>query len=456
MRREGLGRARMFSLDPEIVASAFGNARLATWEWNPTSDQLRWTSGQAEIYSRPCQEINCSAAWESVIHPEDAERVRKAAEFALETRTGFREQFRVHGKEGKTLWILGHARVVEDADGAVCMVGMNMDVTDWVEALASAELRFTATFEQAAVGIAHVGTDGRWLHVNRRCCEILGYSREELKGLTFADVTHPDDLDADWAQVRALLARERSTYSMEKRYFTKLRGLVWVNLTVSLVLTPGGAPDYFISVIEDITARKHLETERDELIQALERRVEERTADLAKLSMTDALTGIANRRRMDEQLRMEWDRAARSRNPISVVLIDVDHFKGLNDGLGHAAADRALTSIAAELSAAARRPGDLAARYGGDEFILILPETNHEGALTVAKEVQKAIDRLSLPHPGSPIHNKITVSQGVATVWPTKKASENCLLLAADRALYVAKETGRNRISSAGLVHVAV
>jgi diguanylate cyclase (GGDEF)-like protein/PAS domain S-box-containing protein len=439
----------MFSLDPEIVASALGNARLATWEWIASSDTLRWTSGQAEIYSRPSREINCTAAWQALIHPDDAERVQKAVEVALANRSGFREQFRVRGEQGKVLWIFGHARVLEDADGTLRMVGMNMDVTDWVDALASAESRFTATFEQAAVGIAHVGTDGRWLNVNQRCCEILGYSLDELKGLTFADITHPEDVDADWKQVRSLLAKEQTTYSMEKRYFRKDRRLVWVNLTVSLVLTPSGLPDYFISVIEDITARKELEAERDELIQVLEQRVEERTAALAKLTMTDPLTGIANRRRLDEQLRSEWDRAVRNRSSISVVLIDVDHFKGLNDGLGHAEADRILVLVATELTAAARRPGDLAVRFGGDEFLLVLPDTNHEGALTVAKGVEKAIDRLSLTHPGSMISSKVTISQGVATARPTRRGSEKSLILAADRALYVAKESGRNRICSA-------
>jgi diguanylate cyclase (GGDEF)-like protein len=132
------------------------------------------------------------------------------------------------------------------------------------------------------------------------------------------------------------------------------------------------------------------------------------------------------------------------------VLIDIDHFKGLNDGLGHGAADRVLMLIAAELSRSVRRPGDLAARYGGDEFILVLSGTGPDGAMTVASQVQESINRLSLAHPGSPIDSKVTVSQGVATSWPLKKGSSNSLMLAVDRALYNAKQTGRNRIAVAG------
>ena len=125
--------------------------------------------------------------------------------------------------------------------------------------LHESEARFRETFEQAAVGIAHVAPDGRWLRVNRKLCDIVGYSREELLGLGFQDITHPDDLDADLAQVRQVLAGEIATYSMEKRYLKKDSGQVWINLTVALVRDGSGAPDYFISVIEDIEARKQAE-----------------------------------------------------------------------------------------------------------------------------------------------------------------------------------------------------
>ncbi|MCA1731036.1 MAG: PAS domain S-box protein, partial [Actinobacteria bacterium] len=127
--------------------------------------------------------------------------------------------------------------------------------------LRESEKRFRSTFEQAAVGIAHVDADGRWLRVNQRLCEIAGYSREELLQKTFQEITHPDDLDADLEKVRQLLAGEIETYSMEKRYFRKDGSIVWINLTSSLMREPSGAPNYFIGVIEDITARKRAEEE---------------------------------------------------------------------------------------------------------------------------------------------------------------------------------------------------
>ena len=125
--------------------------------------------------------------------------------------------------------------------------------------LRESEERFRATFEMAAVGIAHVSLDGRWLRVNHTLCEILGYSREELAELDFTAITHPEDIDADWQSARRLLAGKIDNYSMEKRYIRKDGSIAWTNLTVSLVLDEVGEPNYFISVVEDISRRKATE-----------------------------------------------------------------------------------------------------------------------------------------------------------------------------------------------------
>jgi PAS domain S-box-containing protein len=125
--------------------------------------------------------------------------------------------------------------------------------------LEESDERFQATFDQAAVGIAHLGTDGRWLRVNRKLCDIVDYAPDELLQLTFQDITHPEDLEVDVGQLRRLLTGEITTYSMEKRYFRKDRRTVWINLTVALARTTQGEPNYLISVVEDITAKKAVE-----------------------------------------------------------------------------------------------------------------------------------------------------------------------------------------------------
>ena len=154
-------------------------------------------------------------------------------------------------------------------EGAVVM---HINVTERKQAEAAvreSESKFRAIFEQAAVGVAQVAPDGRWLDANQRLCEIVGYTREELLGGTFQDITHPDDLEADLAFVRRMLADEIATYAMEKRYQRKDGSLVWIHLTVSLVREPSGEPKYFISVVQDIASRKLAET----ALQESERRL---------------------------------------------------------------------------------------------------------------------------------------------------------------------------------------
>jgi PAS domain S-box-containing protein len=129
------------------------------------------------------------------------------------------------------------------------------------DALQASRMQFRATFEQAAVGLAHVGLDGRWLRVNCRLCGIVGYSERELLKLTFQDVTHPDDLQSDLTQVQRMLAGEIETYSMEKRYLRKDASVIWIQLTASLVRDSAGAPQYFISVVEDISGRRQADAQ---------------------------------------------------------------------------------------------------------------------------------------------------------------------------------------------------
>ncbi len=166
----------------------------------------------------------------------------------------------------------------DDLERAVVERTINLDKT--LRSLQESEERFRATFEQAAVGMAHVALEGHWLRVNQKLCEIVGYSREELLTKTFQDITHPDDLETDLAYVRQVLADEIKTYSMEKRYFCEDGRVAWINLTVSLVRTEQGEPKYFISVIEDISRRKEIEHELAEYRQHLEKLVTERTESL--------------------------------------------------------------------------------------------------------------------------------------------------------------------------------
>src|SRR5262245_5686198 len=152
---------------------------------------------------------------------------------------------------------------------------------DEIEALPDGEARFRAIFENAAIGIALVAPDGRWLEVNQRLCDIVGYDREELMTKTFSDITHPDDLEQDLSGVRRMLAGEIETYLSEKRYYHKDGSVVWVNLTVSLMRKADGSPDYFITIVEDISERKQVEDKLRESQERLQMFIDHAPASLA-------------------------------------------------------------------------------------------------------------------------------------------------------------------------------
>lgn len=175
--------------------------------------------------------------------------------------------------------------------------------------------------------------------------------------------------------------------------------------------------------------------------------------DLEKLSREDALTGLANRRHFDECLRQEWNRCQREKKPLSLVLLDVDFFKQYNDFYGHQAGDHCLTEIARGLRKEAARPAEIVGRYGGEEFILLYPNTNEQQIQINLKRIQDRLNKLAIPHEGSKVANVVTVSLGAATVLPVKSLNSEKLISLADAMLYRSKSEGRNRWNHDQLTH---
>ena len=165
---------------------------------------------------------------------------------------------------------------------------------------------------------------------------------------------------------------------------------------------------------------------------------------LEQLLSTDTLTGIANRRRFDAALTREWRRCARARVPLSLLMIDVDHFKAYNDRCGHQLGDQCLRRVAKLLSEGVGRPGDLVARYGGEEFVCLLPEVGQDGARAVATRLIAALHRAAIPHPATPLGSRLTISIGVATA-SDLSAEPTALFALADQLMYAAKQAGRNQ-----------
>ncbi|MHC5076496.1 MAG: sensor domain-containing diguanylate cyclase [Planctomycetota bacterium] len=203
-----------------------------------------------------------------------------------------------------------------------------------------------------------------------------------------------------------------------------------------------------------LNARKiYRETNHSEMILIAIEDITERKKAQEQLklhALMDGLTGIANRRHFDNTLDLEWRRAMRSAKPLSLIMIDIDFFKNYNDLYGHLAGDSCLQKIADTIKASLRRAGNFVARYGGEEFAVILPDTDTEGAYLFAESLREKIENINMEHKHSKISSSVTISQGVATTIPKKNSAQDELISLADKALYKAKQEGRNRVIRAG------
>jgi len=209
-----------------------------------------------------------------------------------------------------------------------------------------------------------------------------------------------------------------------------------------------GANDYVTKPIDFPVALARIRTHL--LLRQMVLALEEANQKLERLSFLDGLTNIANRRRFDEFLHIEWRRAAREAAPLSVILADIDFFKAYNDTYGHEAGDEILKKVAGALAVTVNRPADLVARYGGEEFVVALPGTDAAGALVLAERLRAAVEALAVAHSTSRAAAHVTISVGVATTIPERGAAPEALVAAADQALYEAKHDGRNRVRASG------
>lgn len=293
---------------------------------------------------------------------------------------------------------------------------VNVDVTrerDRDRHLRDSEEQFRVAFAHAPIGMALVGLDGRFLQVNNMLCDITGYRQEQFTELTFQDITHPDDLNADLDEVERLLTGETNAYQMEKRYFDAKGHTLWVLLSASLVRSVDGSPLHFVSHIEDISGRKREEQE------------------LRRMAERDSLTGVLNRGRFDTELARHQSLASRYGHRVAVVVLDVDGLKSTNDGQGHAAGDDLLRQVTATIGERLRST-DIFARIGGDEFGLLLQNIGAQQAHAVAADLVRRVASRS----------DATISAGVAMIKSDASGGE---LELADEAMYEAKRSGGNR-----------
>ncbi|MDE3105801.1 MAG: diguanylate cyclase [Acidobacteriota bacterium] len=303
--------------------------------------------------------------------------------------------------------------------------------------LQTSETRFRLLAEASKDIMILADLNGKRRYVSPAVSEVLGWTPEELLGGTYRQIVHPEDQPA----LEALLERCRTegmgnvlTYRCRKKEGMYL----WVETNVRVYRDESTQrPVGFVSVVRDVSVRKAAEEQLNEAFRMV-----------AGLVTVDGLTGIANRRRMEEVLEAEWERAVRNAAPLSLLVIDVDYFKRYNDFYGHLQGDTCLREVAQLAARMVHRSNELLARYGGEEFVAILPGTTSEDAQRLAERVRLAIERKGLPHSGNP-HHCVTVSIGCATRWPASSDARDTLFTAADHALYRAKSGGRNRVEVA-------
>ena len=280
---------------------------------------------------------------------------------------------------------------------------------------------FETAFSGAPTGMALVGLDGGWLRVNAALCRMLGMSEDALRARTFQSVTHPADLEADLGHVDDLLSGRTDGYTMEKRYIDASGGVVFALLSVSLVRDDLGRPLHFISHVVDITERKRMEEH------------------LRLLATHDALTGIWTRRRFEEELARQLARSLRHAETASLLIVDLDAFKPINDALGHEAGDQVLRTVARAL-ARRLRGTDSVARLGGDEFAVLLCNTDAAQGRAVADELESLIASTPVDCGGREVF--VQASIGVARI-DNSCTSVPEILARADQAMYAAKDSSR-------------
>ncbi len=406
-------------------------ANFGSWEWQLTTNEVRWSQQLCRIFGIESMEdphpfrASFSAYLERV-HPREQAQVRKRIESALNDVIPFRFDHSIVRPNGEVRHVRCQGEPVVDPEThkIVRVVGVCQDVTELAQieqARTEADARFQSAFENAPIGIALVdfreGADGRLTEVNRALCDLTGRGADELIGSKLTSLCLAEDAALDEAQRERLIAGQIERFSLEKRALLPDDRLIWLELSVSTVPNDGAAREAGIVQVQDVTERKRFEEQ------------------LRYIADHDSLTGLMNRRRFREELDSQLALQRRYGGHGALLLIDLDRLKVVNDTRGHGAGDVALRRVAESMRGRFRST-DVLARLAGDEFAVLLPNTEGHEAMTLADAL---ISRLAADEVAS---WGVSVSVGVAPfgVDDTRTAEE--VMATADAAMYRAKQRG--------------
>jgi diguanylate cyclase (GGDEF)-like protein/PAS domain S-box-containing protein len=362
------------------------------------------------------------------LHPDDHDRfVADLGEWMASQEQFLEDEFRVVLEPGEVRWLFARIQAFRDENGSpLKMVGSVRDITEQkanTRARQLAEEQFTVAFDLAGVGMMVTDLDLDILRVNAAYCQLIGRSPEEVIGANANDFLHPSEAEeAEATSASRMLKAGDDHHGVERKFIRPDGSYVYTEVHISVVRDENGEPEYLFGQVVDITDRKRVEGE------------------LQSLAMHDPLTGLPNRYLLQDRLETALARAQRTQHPVAVLFVDVDHFKLVNDSLGHSTGDSLLVQLANRL-ARESRAGDTVARFGGDEFVMVCEDVGdvHE-AERIGQRVLRLFDK---PFFIADQQLYVTVSTGIVVASPD--ATPITVLRDADAAMYQAKERGRGR-----------
>jgi diguanylate cyclase (GGDEF)-like protein/PAS domain S-box-containing protein len=410
--------------------------------------------------------------WIDFADPDDLEiTLQKISDLTPENSSFIAENRdrRANGQIGWTQWI--NQGIFDEDDQLIEIQSVGRDITELkkTETQLRESQRFIEKIIEATPSLLYIYDHiaDKNIYANRSVAEILGYSYTEIKAMgseLFATICHPEDFPKLYAAVQKIRNLETDEIVETEYRIRDAQGEWHWLMSRDLVFsrTEDGRVWQTLGTSQDISDRKQAEfllisekerAEKAELkLQKTQINLERINQRLLKLIDTDTLTKIANRRCFNIRFRQEWKRLFREQKPLSLILFDVDYFKNYNDRYGHPQGDRCLIQIAQTAKQAVGRSADLVARIGGEEFAVILPNTDLEGAKVAAENIRLAIESLKITHPDSQIHDQVTISLGIMSLIPTTDQSPSTLIHQADQALLKAKKQGKNQSVTFSLV----
>jgi diguanylate cyclase (GGDEF)-like protein/PAS domain S-box-containing protein len=409
---------------------------IGSWILDLRSNRLTWSDEIFRIFEIDPSGFKASYdAFLNAIHPDDRQKVNQVYMKSVATHEPYEIVHRLQLADGRIKYVRERGETRYDENGTPLLtLGTVQDITDLHQAekaLKASEERWKFALEGSGDGVWDWNIQTGEIYLSKQEMSVLGFEGEDATNTHIEEWIarqHPDDRPIRQQALERYFSGEAPLYTCEFRTKTRNGNWRWILARGMLVShTADGKPLRMIGTHSDISERKKVE---DELIH---------------LATTDSLTGVANRRHFMEELETELSRTRRSGRSSTLLMVDIDHFKNINDTYGHAAGDVVLCHFA-ELAMLHLRRADHFGRLGGEEFAFLLPETDIAGAWQFAERFRRMVADTPVPCPNRPISISFTVSIGIAKFEPDDSATDS-ILARADAALYKAKENGRNRVA---------